>query len=88
MIIDCYCFVKEGNFFLAKLIDLGYDNIMECQKEQNLKNCNCTYPGCDKKGRCCQCVDYHQQRNELPACYFSDEVEKTYDRSIEKFVQN
>jgi len=23
---------------------------------------------------------------ELPACYFPDDIEKTYDRSIENFV--
>jgi len=25
--------------------------------------------------------------NELPACYFPDDVEKTYDRSIRKFIE-
>jgi len=24
---------------------------------------------------------------ELPACYFPDDVEKTYDRSIENFIR-
>jgi hypothetical protein len=25
--------------------------------------------------------------NQLPACYFSDDYEKTYDRSIENFIK-
>ncbi|MDH5448834.1 MAG: DUF6485 family protein [Candidatus Bathyarchaeota archaeon] len=52
----------------------------------NLKNCNCTYPSCDKKGKCCECIRFHRERNELPSCLFPSEVEKTYDRSIERFV--
>ena len=59
---------------------------MECKKEQNKVNCNCTYT-CDKKGICCECITYHRKREELPACYFSDEVEKTYDRSIRRYAQ-
>ena len=54
--------------------------------EENLKHCNCTYPGCSKKGRCCECVHYHRAMGELPACFFPDDVERTYDRSIERFV--
>lgn len=60
---------------------------MNCKKEQNLKNCPCTY-SCDKKGVCCECIKYHLSRKELPACYFSAEAEKTYDRSIEKFIKD
>ena len=60
---------------------------MECKKEENMKMCNCTYP-CSKKGMCCECIEYHRQRNELPACYFSNETERTYDRSIEKFIED
>ncbi len=61
---------------------------MDCRKEQNLKNCNCTYPNCDKKGICCECIAYHRERGELPACYFDDATEKTYDRSIENFCKS
>jgi len=60
---------------------------MECQKDKNLENCNCSY-SCSKKGVCCECIAYHRSRNELPACYFSDDVERTYDRSVENFVKN
>jgi len=61
---------------------------MECQIEKNIANCNCSYEGCAKKGLCCQCIAYHLKRDELPACYFSSEKEKTYDRSIESFVND
>lgn len=50
------------------------------------KECNCTYTACDKHGVCCECIAYHRKRKELPACYFSKEKEKTYDRSIENFM--
>ena len=54
---------------------------MECKKEENLKDCPCTYPGCPRKGLCCQCIRHHREKGELPACYFSAEVEKiTTDR--------
>lgn len=59
---------------------------MECRKKENLKGCNCTYP-CDKKGVCCICVKYHRERKELPACYFTDESEKTYDRSVRHYIE-
>lgn len=60
----------------------------ECTNyDENLDNCNCTYPGCPRKGNCCECIQYHLERRELPACVFPDEVEETYDRSFEKFIQ-
>ena len=49
------------------------------------KECNCTYP-CDKHGVCCECIAYHRKRNELPACYFSKDKEKMYDRSFENYM--
>lgn len=59
--------------------------MVECNIEENKKQCNCSY-SCSKKGLCCACISYHRKRNELPACYFSDEAEKTYDRSIEYYL--
>ncbi|MDH4300172.1 MAG: DUF6485 family protein [Dehalococcoidia bacterium] len=59
----------------------------ECNREQNKANCNCTYEPCDRKGICCECMRYHLRSGELPACLFPDHVEKTYDRSIERFVE-
>jgi hypothetical protein len=60
---------------------------MNCDnKQRNLENCNCTY-SCDKKGVCCECILYHRRMNQLPACYFPEDSEKTYDRSIAYFVK-
>jgi len=60
---------------------------MECPEyENNLARCNCTYEPCDKKGRCCLCIAYHRSLGELPACFFTDEEERTWNRSIEYFV--
>ncbi|MFN8256676.1 MAG: DUF6485 family protein [Bacteroidales bacterium] len=59
---------------------------MECKKEKNRVNCNCTYEPCSRKGLCCDCLQYHLRMRELPACCFPDNVERTYDRSFEKFA--
>ena len=48
--------------------------------ESNLSNCPCTYSSCSRKGKCCECISYHRKNEELPACYFPPEIEKTYDR--------
>ena len=61
---------------------------MECRKEKNLKDCPCTYPDCPHKGICCECIKYHREKNELPACYFSKKVEASFDRSIKNFLKN
>ena len=53
----------------------------------NLENCPCTYPGCPRKGTCCECLQYHLAHRELPGCCFPSDVEKTYDRSFRTFVQ-
>lgn len=60
--------------------------MVECKLEENKIDCNCTYP-CDKKGVCCKCLKYHKNRGEFPACFFPDDVEKTYNRSIENFIR-
>ena len=62
-------------------------HLEECKKEENKKSCNCTYTGCEKKGICCECIRYHLAMKQLPACCFPDDVEKTYDRSIRRFVE-
>jgi hypothetical protein len=59
----------------------------KCQKEKNLENCTCTYPGCPRKGKCCECIEYHKQDNEIPACLFPKDAEKAYDRSINNFTK-
>lgn len=60
---------------------------MACERiKENSAFCTCTYPGCSKHGRCCECIQFHLGMNELPACCFPSEVEKTFDRSIARFV--
>jgi len=61
---------------------------MECRQEQNREKCPCTWVGCPRKGICCECISYHWERGELPACLFSKEAEKTYDRSINNFIKD
>ncbi|MCI0497810.1 MAG: DUF6485 family protein [Thermoplasmata archaeon] len=58
----------------------------ECNVEENVAECSCTYTGCDRKGRCCECLRYHWSHRELPACLFPPDVERTYDRSLERFI--
>ncbi|MCX5726700.1 MAG: DUF6485 family protein [Candidatus Saganbacteria bacterium] len=60
---------------------------MECKSKINKTFCNCTYEPCERKGVCCDCIRYHLRSHELPACFFSDEAEKTFDRSIERFIR-
>lgn len=60
---------------------------MDCKKDQNLKNCNCTYDPCSRKGICCECLSYHLTMRQLPGCCFPDAVEKTWDRSFERFAK-
>ncbi len=59
---------------------------MECQIEVNKVKCTCTYEPCSRKGKCCECIWYHLEFDELPACVFPSEVERTFDRSFARFV--
>jgi len=47
----------------------------------NQRACPCTY-ACARRGKCCECVAYHNRDGEFPACFFSKEGERTYDRSL------
>jgi hypothetical protein len=60
---------------------------MDCREEENKESCTCTYPGCSRKGVCCECLRYHWQHKELPGCLFPPEVEGTYDRSLRRFIE-
>lgn len=60
---------------------------MECNKELNQNSCNCSYEPCQRKGICCECLKYHLQNRELPACCFPDEAERTFDRSFGHFAR-
>lgn len=59
---------------------------MECNQNVNLGRCTCTYEPCPRKGICCECIAYHRRYDELPGCLFPLQVERTYDRSIARFV--
>jgi len=59
----------------------------ECRNQKTLQKCNCSWEPCSRKRICCECVEYHWSHKELPACFFPDAVEKTYDRSLRNFVQ-
>ncbi len=52
----------------------------------NLNFCTCTYEPCERKGKCCACLQYHRLRNEIPGCFFSVHDEKTYDRSLAYYL--
>lgn len=60
---------------------------MECKIDANKERCTCTYEPCDKKGKCCDCILHHAKLGELPGCLFPPEIERTYDRSIAKFIE-
>jgi len=60
---------------------------MECKKTANQARCNCSYEPCSRKGICCECVSYHLRSRELPACFFPDHAERTFDRSFEHFAR-
>ncbi|MBD3272311.1 MAG: hypothetical protein GF384_07225 [Elusimicrobia bacterium] len=61
--------------------------MVNCNITDNMDVCTCTYPGCSRKGRCCECILYHRKQGELPGCFFSEQDERTYDRSIAFFVK-
>lgn len=60
--------------------------MVECKIEKNKISCSCSYP-CNRKGLCCECLTYHRNRHEFPACFFPEAIERTYNRSIENFIR-
>ena len=61
---------------------------MKCEQlDQNMEDCTCTYVGCSYKGNCCLCLKSHWRRKELPGCLFPPDVERTYDRSLRRFLE-
>lgn len=62
---------------------------MNCpNKTKNINMCNCTYSGCPRHGICCECLDYHRAKNQIPACYFDEKAEKTFNRNIDFFIES
>ena len=60
---------------------------MECGKKSNIERCDCSYEPCSRKGACCECLRYHLDMRQLPGCCFPADVERTYDRSFERFAE-
>jgi len=58
-----------------------------CDAEKNKQGCTCTYEPCPRKGVCCECVAYHRKSGELPGCLFPPEDERSYDRSVLRFIR-
>jgi hypothetical protein len=65
----------------------GPEKAMDCKKEKNLASCTCTYDPCSRKGICCECVEYHVKKRQLPGCCFPKDAERTYNRSFEHFAK-
>ena len=60
----------------------------ECNQEERKNNCTCTYD-CHRRGKCCECVEYHLSMKQLPGCVFakiSKDAEKSYNRDFEYFA--
>jgi len=60
---------------------------MECKVEKNKSFCSCSYSSCPRQGICCDCVQYHLGKRQVPGCFFPADAEKTYDRSFEHFAR-
>jgi len=54
---------------------------MSCPHNTSME-CPCTY-SCANHGKCCACLASHQKSGEFPACFFSAQAERTYNRSYE-----
>jgi len=61
---------------------------MECIRlDIDLRDYISIYERCARHGSCCACLRYHLDSRELPACAFPAEVERTWDRSFERFIK-
>jgi hypothetical protein len=60
---------------------------MDCKQNDTRARCTCTYEPCARKGKCCDCLDYHLRLRELPGCAFDARGERTYNRSFEHFAR-
>jgi hypothetical protein len=50
--------------------------------------CSCTYPTCEKHGKCCECVAFHRERGEIPGCFFTKEGEAFWKRDLDTFIND
>ncbi|MGB5910713.1 MAG: DUF6485 family protein [Promethearchaeia archaeon] len=63
--------------------------MVECNQERLKENCDCTY-SCSRRGKCCECIEYHLKMNELPGCVFakiSKDAEISYNRDFNYFAK-
>lgn len=61
---------------------------MDCPNQnENAKDCACTYSSCGTRGKCCECIRSHLKKRQLPGCCFPPDVERSYDRSFERFIE-
>jgi len=60
---------------------------MGCTTRED-NNCPCTYTSCNRRGNCCQCVAFHRSKNEFPACFFSPQAERSYNRSFQNLLKD
>lgn len=37
-------------------------------RETNLQSCTCTAEECERRGLCCECVAFHRDKGNAPAC--------------------
>ncbi|MCL1917065.1 MAG: DUF6485 family protein [Peptococcaceae bacterium] len=59
---------------------------MSCESNTSI-SCPCTY-ACQRHGKCCACVAFHTKDGKFPACFFSEAMEKTYDRSLSALLKD
>ncbi|MDR0596085.1 MAG: hypothetical protein LBG50_00885 [Clostridiales Family XIII bacterium] len=59
---------------------------MSCEHNPSIK-CSCTY-SCENHAKCCECVAYHRDMGQFPACFFSAEAERKYDRSLGALISD
>ncbi|MFX1363813.1 MAG: DUF6485 family protein [Promethearchaeota archaeon] len=61
----------------------------ECNQEKRKKSCTCTYD-CHRRGKCCECVEYHLNMDQLLGCVFakiSKDAERSYNRDFKYFAR-
>jgi len=74
--------IEDQGEFLIKINNMERENdTMACDCNDSMK-CPCTY-NCARRGKCCACLANHLGSGGFPACFFSPEAEKKYDRSYE-----
>ncbi|GMO40206.1 MAG: hypothetical protein Pg6C_00970 [Treponemataceae bacterium] len=52
-----------------------------------LIDCPCT-ADCSHHGKCCACVAQHRRAGQFPACFFSADAERKYDRSFAMLLKD